>query len=309
MLALERATTAKPTLRARQRHTKSVHPAESTRTCTGAAHQGRVVTGTVTDGDLGGQLGDRLIEHGDVIGDRVRPGVARPQQHRRASRRWRRRSSRSDGTRTRPCSSGPSRPCSPSGSRCNDESMSNTTVAVPVVAAAAPPHLRRAPRRSPPTAQPTCRVDAGGTCDTASSPTAPTRTDRGCARRCSMSAHASPPPASINIACASTLPRSCNGTRSPRDRDRVPTANRPSRNRSANAPSACSPTWATTWSPPPSTTTEPCCYRSPRECPPGSGFGRVDNVRIPCLAGTSAEIRVRRNASIEHDEHVSIPGS
>ena len=47
-----------------------------------AAHQARVVTGTVTDSDLGGQLGDRLIQHGDVIGDRVRPGVARPQQHR-----------------------------------------------------------------------------------------------------------------------------------------------------------------------------------------------------------------------------------
>ena len=46
-----------------------------------AAHQARVVTVTMADGDLGGQLGDRLIQHGDVIGDRVRPGVARPQQH------------------------------------------------------------------------------------------------------------------------------------------------------------------------------------------------------------------------------------
>jgi hypothetical protein len=37
----------------------------------------------------------------------------------------------------------------------------------------------------------------------------------GWARRCSMSAHASPPPASINIAWHSTLPRSCTGSRSP----------------------------------------------------------------------------------------------
>jgi len=34
---------------------------------------------------------------------------------------------------------------------------------------------------------------------------------------------------------------------------------------------------------------EPCCYRSPRECPPDSGIRRVDNVRIPCPAGTSAD--------------------
>ena len=37
----------------------------------------------------------------------------------------------------------------------------------------------------------------------------------GWARRCSMSAHASPPPASISIAWVNTLPRSCNGSRSP----------------------------------------------------------------------------------------------
>jgi len=46
-----------------------------------ATHQARVVTVTMTLGHLGGQLGDRLIQHGDVIADRVGPGVARPQQH------------------------------------------------------------------------------------------------------------------------------------------------------------------------------------------------------------------------------------
>ena len=82
MLALERATTAKPTLRSRQCHTKSVHPAESSAPVV-AAHQGRVVTFAVTDGDFGGQLGDRLIQHGDVIGDRVRPAL--PGRNRTAS--------------------------------------------------------------------------------------------------------------------------------------------------------------------------------------------------------------------------------
>jgi hypothetical protein len=45
-----------------------------------AAHKARVVTNTVTDSDLRGQLGDRLIQHSDVIGDCVRPRIARPQQ-------------------------------------------------------------------------------------------------------------------------------------------------------------------------------------------------------------------------------------
>jgi hypothetical protein len=44
-------------------------------------HEGRVVTGSVADGDLFGELADGLVQHGDVIGDRVGPGVAGPQQH------------------------------------------------------------------------------------------------------------------------------------------------------------------------------------------------------------------------------------
>ena len=39
----------------------------------------RVVTGTVTDGDLGGQLGDGHVDDGELIGTRVRCCVARPQ--------------------------------------------------------------------------------------------------------------------------------------------------------------------------------------------------------------------------------------
>ena len=71
---------------------------------------------------------------------------------------------------------------------------------------------------------------------------------RSCARRCSMSAHDSPPPASISIACTRTLPRSCTGSRSPAGAIRAESTS-PSPSRSANAPSACNPTWATAPSP------------------------------------------------------------
>ena len=111
-----------------------------------------------------------------------------------------------------------------------------------------------------------------------------------CERRCSMSAHASPPPASINIACTNTLPRSCNGTRSPVAGIRADNE-LPSPKRSANAPKACSPTWATTWSPPPSTTTETVLLLFTSRVPSRSVILRVDNVRIPYLAGTSADGR------------------
>jgi hypothetical protein len=81
-----------------------------------------------------------------------------------------------------------------------------------------------------------------------------------------MSAHASPPPVSINMAWVSTLPRSWTGRRSPGIGIRAESAS-PSPNRSANAPRACSPTWATTWEPPAPTTTGttllPCTWRVP----------------------------------------------
>jgi hypothetical protein len=80
--------------------------------------------------------------------------------------------------------------------------------------------------------------------------TAPNRA--GWARSRSISLHASPPPASINIAWVSTLPRSWNRNRGWGIRA---DNNEPSPSRSANEPNACNPTCATTCSPPPSTTT------------------------------------------------------
>ncbi len=46
----------------------------------GPSHECRVVTDTVPDGDVVGQLCHRSIQHSDVIGDRVRPRVAGTQQ-------------------------------------------------------------------------------------------------------------------------------------------------------------------------------------------------------------------------------------
>ena len=45
-----------------------------------AAHRRGVVAGAVADGDLGGQLPERGVQHGEMIGDRVRTGVARAEQ-------------------------------------------------------------------------------------------------------------------------------------------------------------------------------------------------------------------------------------
>jgi hypothetical protein len=63
----------------------------------------------------------------------------------------------------------------------------------------------------------------------------------GCTRSRSMSEHASPPPANINIACTNTLPRSCIGSRPPGSAIRADNKS-PTPNRSANAPKACNPT-------------------------------------------------------------------
>jgi len=42
------------------------------------AHHGRGVAGAMPHGDLPGQLADGLVQDGDVVGDVVRAGVARP---------------------------------------------------------------------------------------------------------------------------------------------------------------------------------------------------------------------------------------
>jgi len=73
------------------------------------------------------------------------------------------------------------------------------------------------------------------------------------ARRRSMSAHASPPPVIMSMAWTSTLPRSCSGSRSPETGTRAD-SEWPRPRRSAKAPRACSPAWATTPLPEPSTT-------------------------------------------------------
>jgi hypothetical protein len=90
---------------------------------------------------------------------------------------------------------------------CNDESMSSTTVAVPVVT----DERRHTRARTLPTASHTPARIAGSIWrnvrySVESDGTDPNRSDW--QRRRSMSAHALPPPASINIAWTSTLPRS-----------------------------------------------------------------------------------------------------
>jgi len=69
-----------------------------------------------------------------------------------------------------------------------------------------------------------------------------------------MSLQASPPAASINIACVNTVPRSCVGARSPDHGTAVDNA-APSPILSAKLPNACNPAWATTCVPPHSTST------------------------------------------------------
>ncbi len=93
---------------------------------------------------------------------------------------------------------------------------------------------------------------------------------RASARKNSMSAHASPPPASIAIACTSTLPRSCSGARS-EGRGIADESSSPSPSRSANAHRPWSPTCATTPLPPGPTTTGTALVVSISEMPSGVG--------------------------------------
>ena len=118
--------------------------------------------------------------------------------------------------------------------------MSNTT------GAAASPGTRRAhtssrtaaraAHRSPTVAGSNARTVRYSVGADATSPNRPSS-----ARRYSISAHASPPPASINIAWVNTLPRSWTAARSPAHRT-PGDKDAPTPNRSANAPNACTPT-------------------------------------------------------------------
>jgi len=123
---------------------------------------------------------------------------------------------------------------------CNEPSTSNTTVPVPVVT---DDRRHTSARTSAIASHNPANVDASMPrrvrYNVESDATDPNNS--GWARRCSMSAHASPPPASINIACTNTLPRSCTGNRSP-PTGIVADKQSPSPNRSANAPRACNPT-------------------------------------------------------------------
>ena len=137
--------------------------------------------------------------------------------------------------------------------------MSSTTVSVPVVAAARRHTLARTcamashrPDNVSGLIERKVRysVESDGT-----EPNNP-----GWERRRSMSAQASPPPVSMSMAWTSTLPRSWSGSRSPLTGMRADSES-PSRRRSANAPRACRPTWATTPLPDPSTSAETVLLR------------------------------------------------
>ena len=105
-----------------------------------------------------------------------------------------------------------------------------------------------------------------------------------------MSLQVSPPPASISIAWTSTLPRSCRGTRLLVIGRRADRAS-PSPSRSAKVPSACSPTWETTWSPPGSTTTRRVLLACISEVPFCLGLLALDKLSFPRQEGFSANTR------------------
>ena len=103
-------------------------------------------------------------------------------------------------------------------------------------------------------------------------------------RRCSMSAQLSPPPASIKATWTKTLPRSCKGSRSPLHGMAAESAS-PSPIRSANAPMACRPTWATTPAPPGSTTTRFVLLAFTLEVPFLFGLLWLRHHQFPLLEG------------------------
>ena len=116
------------------------------------------------------------------------------------ARQSRQRNSRWDETRTRPCNAVRFLLCSQTlfseWISCNDESMSSTTPP-PQSWPSSSTTPRRAHQPLPPTAPLGCRRRAGGIHGAASSNgTDPNNTLW--ERNCSMSVHASPPPASIN---------------------------------------------------------------------------------------------------------------
>ena len=150
-----------------------------------------------------------------MVGHGVGAGVARTQQPRERLAGGIGETEHRVDSPTRPCSAGPCPPWSRCGSRrarrrCRGSPApspsSRPSVATPRRA------LRRTPRAS---ASLVSGVISWKVRNTVESDGAdPNRSSW--ARRCSMSAQLSPPPASISIDWTSTLPRSCSGIRSPR---------------------------------------------------------------------------------------------
>ena len=175
--------------------------------------------------------------------DATCPTVPRP---------WRRRNTSWGGTRTRPCRSAPCPASSRSGSppkrrRCPKRSHRCRWW----------PNFAATPRRGPrpwPRPEPaTVRGSSRRGSDTASSPTGPSRKG-GLGRATTSMSHARLTAAGqhqhgLGEHLAPVMQRQPLAT----DRD-TEDSESPSPNRSANDPRACSPTWATTWSPPGSTT-------------------------------------------------------
>ena len=164
--------------------------------------------------------------------------------------------------------------------------MSNTTGSVPVVAE---DRDHTCSRNGASAAATACRsagvISAKVRATVVSEGTAPNRF--GPARRCSMSKHDSPPPASINDACTSTLPRSCTGNSTPRDPDTEP---RPTARRPPRAGQRTRPAHAGRHGPrPPCRQVPPsraaCCYRSPRKCPSCAGPAGLENQHCPTSEG------------------------
>jgi hypothetical protein len=103
-------------------------------------------------------------------------------------------------------------------------------------------------------------------------------------RRCSMSAQDSPSPASTSAIWVSTLPRLWTGIRSPRGGIADDSAS-PSPRRSPKAPSAWSPTWATTPVPPDSTFTVAVLLPFTLEVPFLSGTCGFEHQQFSLLGG------------------------
>ena len=231
---------------------RALHPAESARTCTARRTDlGSSPTWWPAPTIRAGSCPIRRVEHSQLIGDRVRRHVARPQQPSERFASGVRRNRTSVRTRTHACSSRPCLPCSRNGCRPATRRDPRPPGALPVVAedrrhtcarvsAIAFPAHPGTPRRSI------------GSCNTTSSPTPPPRTEL--AGRAALRYRCTPP--RHQPASTSPAPTPCpdHGTATGAE-EPAPTATRPTRGGPPGTPTACNPTCATTCSPPPSTTT------------------------------------------------------